>query len=63
MSDRYPERTVYSFDTFTGIPCYDQHLNTNVLGEFSDVNYDHLVKRLNGKNIKLFRGIFPNTVT
>ncbi len=58
-----PDRTIWGFDTFTGIPfemvrAFDKHLE----GEFGDTSFDKVAAFLSDlRNIKLVQGVFPST--
>jgi|TARA_Y100000034_G_scaffold43496_3_gene53087 O-methyltransferase len=61
LATLFPNRTVYAFDTFEGIPKSVLTLSDNMSGgEFSDV--EDVFEYLNDPNIVIGRGLFPSTI-
>lgn len=59
------ESTVYSLDTFSGMPETDLTIDVHKKGDFDDVDYDelenHCHRTLQLTNLKLIRGLFSDT--
>ena len=58
-----PDRTVYGFDTFTGVPFeMDRSFDEHHKGEFADTNVERVRAFLADlPNVRLIEGVFPST--
>lgn len=55
-------KNLYLFDTFQGMPKVNPKYDLHKEGDFSDTSFDDIKRLLREfKNVKIFRGIFPET--
>lgn len=64
LASCFPDRTVYAFDTFEGLPVekYRNDLDRLLPGEFGHIDEQDVLKYLNDSNIVIRKGVFPKTV-
>lgn len=57
-----PDKRVYLFDTFTGMPSSDPSVDRHGVGDFSDTSFEKVQKLLSDcSNVEFHVGIFPET--
>jgi len=61
MASCFPDRTIYAFDTFEGMPTdlVGDKDCSDIIGEFQDV--DDVLEYLDDPNIEIRKGLFPAT--
>jgi hypothetical protein len=60
----YPEMQVFALDTFEGMPATDKDVDAHNAGDFSDVDLDKLLARVDElklDNLLVVKGLFENT--
>lgn len=63
LATLFPDRILWLFDTFAGMPAWDPSIDSHPAGDFSDTTLDDVRKRLGGKgNPWLVAGHFPASV-
>ena len=61
LGDMLPNKNIYLFDTFEGIPEVCDKDNFHLVTDFNDVDYEEVKKTLSEwSNIKVYKGFFPN---
>ncbi|HRQ17716.1 MAG TPA: TylF/MycF/NovP-related O-methyltransferase [Agriterribacter sp.] len=63
LADAFPSRTIWGFDTFTGLP-KEQWSEGEIHkpGDFSDTSFEAVSEYLKGnKNVTLIEGMFPDS--
>lgn len=65
MSDAYPNRTFWGFDTFEGLPEVDwNESEPHHPGDFNDTSLEAVQQYLhNNKNVNLVKGYFPESLS
>jgi O-methyltransferase len=59
-----PDKTVYLFDTFDGMPDVDPTKDVHHKGDFADTSVEGVTQFLSDcNNVRIFKGFFPNTAT
>lgn len=62
LADLLPNKTIWAFDTFEGLPYHHPQDNFHVTGQFDQVDFDEITSTLREwSNIKLVKGIFPQS--
>lgn len=55
-------KTIYLFDTFSGMPPSDPSKDTYKAGDFGDTSFEEVTAFLSGcKNMRIYKGLFPLT--
>ena len=60
----YPGMKVFALDSFEGMPLTDKNVDAHNVGDFSDVDFEKLQRRINElklDNLVLVKGFFENT--
>jgi len=61
LGDMLPNKNIYLFDTFEGIPEVCKKDNFHIITDFEDVDYEEVKKTLSEwPNIEVYKGFFPN---
>lgn len=61
LGDMLPNKSVYLFDTFEGIPEVCDKDNFHIVTDFYDVDYNEVKETLSEwPNIEVYKGFFPN---
>jgi O-methyltransferase len=61
LGDMLPNKNIYLFDTFEGIPEVCEKDNFHIVKDFDDVDYEEVKETLSEwSNIKVYKGFFPN---
>ena len=61
LADLLPNKDVFIFDTFEGLPYNHKQDNHHVKNDFNDVDYNEVKETLLAwPNIKIYKGIFPD---
>ena len=61
LGDMLPNKNIYLFDTFEGIPEVCEKDNFHIITDFEDVDYEEVKKTLSEwPNIEVYKGFFPN---
>ena len=61
LGDMLPNKNIYLFDTFEGIPEVCEKDNFHMITDFDDVDYEEVKKTLSEwPNIEVYKGFFPN---
>ncbi|MGX9390514.1 TylF/MycF/NovP-related O-methyltransferase [Nitrobacteraceae bacterium UC4446_H13] len=60
MATECPERRIYGFDTFEGLPADMWSADEpHSAGDFADCSFDAVLKGVSGLNVTLVKGVFP----
>lgn len=62
LSEHFPDRKVYGFDTFTGLP--KEHYSPTEVhspGDFSDTSIGEVTKFIDNPKVVLTKGLFPKS--
>lgn len=55
-----PRRPLFSCDSFEGLPKPGE-MDTHLKGDFSDVSYESVIKKLHFPQVQVIKGFFPDT--
>jgi hypothetical protein len=61
MNMTFPDKVLYLYDTFTGIKKSSSEVDIHKDGDFCNTSKDEVIKFIDGDNIYIHEGIFPDT--
>lgn len=61
LSELFPDRHIYGFDTFEGLPKeYSSDIEYHKVGEFNDTDIEAVRAFIDSDNVALIKGLFPD---